>query len=648
MQKNILSLLSFSLSLPFLMGFDSTQLDCAVLPHVLTIMEDGHYAQDVVTPSLKERSVKTYIERMDPTKTLFLQDEIQDLQNELVANFTRLQRGDCSDLEKVARLSVERIEENERIVRERLGNEFVLDKQLKLQTDPSKRNYPASEKERTVLIESLLHFQVANQRVLETDLEKISKRLVHRYELASKRARERREKRDVPELFAAAYAAAMDPHSDYYSADQLADFQIQMGLSLEGIGAVLRSEDGYTKIVSIVTGGPADKEGSLMPNDSIVAVKNEGKEPVSTIDMALQDVVKMIRGKKGTRVTLTIFREGASVKTFQVTIQRDKIDVKEQAAKISLQSRKQAGKTYKLATISLPSFYKEKGGGGRDSLNDMKNLIREAKREGVDGILVDLSENGGGLLDHAVSISGLFVKEGAIVGTNEKQQNGRDQFQVLNDRDSSIEYSGPLVVLVSQASASASEILAGALQDYSRAVIVGSKNTFGKGTVQHFFPLMEMGAIKQTKGMFFRPSGSSTQHVGVSSDIFIPSLYDGYELGEANLDYSLPPQSMPSFLSDRVNSRVRSRWTPVTEAQKKVLSQRSADRIASNSDFAELEKQVAEIQNDDGVVTIASLLQDSEEKEENESGAEDSNDIFELQKEEAINILTDLIELQQK
>ena len=663
-KKRLLLLLGFS---PFLTGFGSPQLECGSLPDILELMLRGHYAQEAITENIKERAIEQYIQTLDPTKTVFLKDEVTGFKSNLLRSFEKIEDGNCQDLNQIASLSVERTEQNQRYASELLVDGYQLDKAIELQTDSTKRGYPDSLESRKKLIQSMIHFQVSNQLLSEDEfsftvvdepqklanreiLSKISKRLIHRYELATKRATERREVVDVPELFAQSYAMALDPHSAYYSADQLADFRIQMGLSLEGIGAVLRSEDGYTRIVSIVVGGPADKEGSLRANDKIIAVKNESTETVSTIDMDLSDVVKMIRGKKGTKVTLTIMREGTDTKTFDITITRDKVDVKDQAAKISYKTKRRYGKEYTLGIIDLPSFYGDSNGKGRDALEDVRALINEAKSKNVDGILLDLSENGGGLLSDAVSISGLFLKQGVIVGTSENQPGlDEDRFEELHDKDPSIEYNGPLVVLVSQASASASEILAGALQDYQRALIVGGKNTFGKGTVQQFYPLPgDIGAIKITKGMFFRPSGASTQHVGVQSNIHIPSLYDGADFGEADLDYSLPPQTMLEFTSESTNSTNKSeQWKTVTSDMVAKLSQKSSNRVKSSKVFQEIQETIVESQTDDGIVKIADLL----EQRMKDTTSEKEDDDLEKKQEaflnEGVNILVDLIKTQQ-
>lgn len=631
---------------PLAAGFaEPPQLECAALPQLLASLELRHYARDTVSAEAETRAVARFIESMDPTKTALLASEVKRFEKSLPQIFVTMREGKCGPIEELANLTVKRAKKDAAFVRELLGADFTLDESVTLELDPDKRGYAGSERERQERVRRLVHFQISNQLLSGTDLAKAKSRVAHRYELAAKRVSERREAQDLPELFAESFASGLDPHSSFLSAKTLADFRIHMRLSLEGIGAVLRSEDGFTTIQSIVPGGAADKEGSLRPKDKIVAVAQKGEEPVSTIDMDLQDVVQMIRGKKGTKVVLTVLREGKKTRTFDVEIVRAKIDVKEQAAKISYETIKRGRKSYKVGVIDLPSFYG--GEGGRSAYEDMKTLLKEAKANKVDGVVLNLSENGGGLLDFAVRISGLFVQTGAVVAT--KSSDG--EVEVLADEDDSTLYNGPLVVLVSRVSASASEILAGALQDYGRAVIAGGEHSFGKGTVQQLSALPGgLGAIKLTMGMFFRPSGASTQQIGVRSDLQIPNVLDGYDLAEKDLDYSLPPQSLPPFRSDTANARsAKDRWTPVTGAQIAKLRSRSKGRVAKNQTLQALVDDLEDDQGQDGPVALSELREKA--KDDDDFGDEEAGkERFEARKAafvtEGAEVVVDLIELQ--
>ena len=337
--------------------------------------------------------------------------------------------------------------------------------------------------------------------------------LAHRYELRTKRLRELPQW-EIYSIFLDSFATALDPHSNYLSPEAVEDFRISMSLSLEGIGVALSERDGYSVVERIIPGGAADRiEKGLEPNDKIIAVAEDGGESVNIVDMPLREAVSLIRGKKGTKVHLTVLRQGDETQRFPLAIVRDKIDLAEQAASLRFETRERNGKPFKLAIIDLPSFYGDSDPGQRQCTDDVEKLLEQVKEAKADGLLLDLSRNGGGLLEHAVKISGFFIRKGEVVGV----QNARGQLSVLSDRDERILYTGPMVVHVSRVSASASEILAGALKDYHRAVITGDDHTFGKGTVQTVTPLPPgLGALKITTARFFRPGGQSTQNDGVS------------------------------------------------------------------------------------------------------------------------------------
>jgi len=586
-------------------------LQCSELPNLFRAFEVHHYAVRAIDAAMQERTVDQLVKELDPSKTLLLDGEVVKLRAELGRVFVTMQSGNCALLDDAWQLILNRVQEDERVVQEMLGATYTLDEQAVIVLDADERQFAKTAAERLARVRTMVHFQISNYLISGLALEAAKQHLVHRYALATKRVLERQQKHELPELCADAFAQALDPHSAYMSAEQLADFNVQMRLSLEGIGAVLRWDDGFTLIESLVPGGQADKTHLLRPKDRIVAVADGGSQAVSTIDMDLTDVVKLIRGKKGTKVTLTVLRDGGEhSKTFKVTIVRDKIDIASQAAKLTYQTRKLGPRAVKIGVIDLPSFY---GGedGGRSSTADVKRLLGEAVAQKVDGVVLDLSRNGGGLLDEAVHLGGLFIKRGAIVGTKARQ--GR--LEVLEDEDDSVTYTGPLAVLISSASASASEIVAGALQDYHRAVIVGGAHSFGKGTVQVVVPLSaEIGAIRVTTGMFFLPGGQSTQHNGVSADIRVPTLFDGGDLGEGKLEYSLPAQAVASFLSPDANgqSAVNS-WRPVPSSLVAALAKRSSERIAKDAGFANLKKELADAERNKGSVRVGDLMRRSKE-----------------------------------
>ena len=347
----------------------------------------------------------------------------------------------------------------------------------------------------------------------------------------------------VLEIYLEALAHVYDPHSDYMGREQLQSFNIVMNLSLAGIGATLQAADGFCKIRELVPGGPAALSGKLKNGDRIVAVNQPGKAPVDLMDMPLSQAVDLIRGPKGTDVTLTIIPVGASEDVRKtVTVQRDEIHLDEQKAKAQIVDFPDAGgKTTRLGVIDLPAFYASETGHEESATADVAQLLRKLESENVQGVILDLRRNGGGSLQEAIKLTGLFIPSGAVVQTRDLA----GHIEVGKDEDGQTLYSGPLIVLTSRLSASASEIVSGALQDYGRAIIVGDSSTFGKGTVQTMLPLgsimqregvtpaSDPGALKVTISKFYRPGGSSTQLKGVRADIVLPSFTDTPEISES-------------------------------------------------------------------------------------------------------------------
>ena len=301
----------------------------------------------------------------------------------------------------------------------------------------------------------------------------------------------------------------------------------------------------------------------------------------------------------------------AKTSTFDATIVRDKIDIKEQAAKLAYEKVTRGDKTYKVGIIDLPSFYGGGEKGSRSCSADVKKALEEAKKEKVDGIVLNLSGNGGGLLEEAVKISGLFLKKGGVVATKD----GDTRTQVISDQNSETTYSGPLVVLTSRYSASASEILAGALKDYKRALVVGADHTFGKGSVQVISPLpLGLGAMKVTTGMFFLPAGQSTQLAGVNSDITLPSVLNTPDVGEGSLDYALATQSIPNFVSAEAQGTTDDKWAVVEVGAVKKLADKSQERVSKNAKFAEVYKNIEEAKKNKNVIKLADLKKKDKEK----------------------------------
>jgi carboxyl-terminal processing protease len=481
---------------------------------------------------------------------------------------------------------------------------YAVDDAATLLIDPEKRGWPADTAARDALLRTLVHFQISNYLNAGIDLAEAKKRLVHRYELRTRRWVDQPSE-ELHAGFLNAFANSLDPHSVYLTADDLEDFQISMQLSLTGIGVALSERDGYAVVEEVIPGGAADRLAVLRPQDKIIAVAEEDGGFVDVIDMRLRDIVRLIRGKKGSQVRLTILRQGEKIDRFEVSIVRDQINLEEQAAKLRFETRDVDGHKRKLAVVELPSFYGDRDPNKRQGSRDLARILEQVQKEKADGVVLDLSRNGGGLLEDAVRISGFFISEGAVVGIRGTTERSR----VLQDTDDQTLYSGPLVVLTSRVSASASEILAGALQDYHRAVIVGDDQTFGKGTVQSVFPLPPgLGALKVTTALFFRPGGASTQASGVASDVVVPSPFNLDLFGEKKLPHSLPPQSVSPFPSQRANASGGGSWRPVTPDVVSALRSRSEARQTGDAALKKVREDLAERAKDDGVLEIAEIL----------------------------------------
>ena len=635
-------------------------LTCSRLPMVMERFLDDHYAIKNITNDIKTRTVEQMIKSLDPSKTLLYESDLKRLKPILEGVFASMQVGDCASLQQVHDLLVTRARENETIVKKILGPDYRLDETVELNINVKERPYVKTPAGKYELLRKVVQFQIENTLLAGIDLGEAKKRQIHRYELQTKRVVEHNTGKLVTSI-AEAFASSLDPHTSYLSQENLEDLRIQMQLSLEGIGAVLRSEDGFTVIEELIPGGGAERSGLLKQKDRILAVAQEGEKPVDVVDMDLRDVVKMIRGKKGTKVTLTILRQTEHADRFDVTLMRDKIDIKEQEAKIAYETRTVNGKAYRFGVIDLPSFYGDEKE-NKSCYEDVKRLLQEARLQNVDGIVLDLSRNGGGLLGEAVRLTGLFLGEGGIVATKDSRgqviviANGsvpsvtegeNRKVITLPGEDRRNVYTGPLVVLTSRLSASASEIVAGALKDHNRAVIVGSDHTFGKGSVQVLSLLpRDLGGAKVTTGLYFLPGGKSTQKTGVESDVKLPNWFILEDIGESALDYPLPGQVITPFLGNVVPL-----WKPVEQTMLSELAARSKARVAKDEKFAEIIKNNKAAAAKKGIIRLADLRKEMKK----ENGSKKKETVAELKQKardqnapfvnESVNILLDMVTL---
>ncbi|WP_299200744.1 carboxy terminal-processing peptidase [uncultured Amphritea sp.] len=511
---------------------------------IVTSLNQDHYNSIVLNDELSGKVLDQYLESLDPSKAFFYQSDIDEFQQYRSQIDDEISRGDLSAAYAIFnRYQLRTQERLEKLIATLESPDFSVnfDRDETIETDRKESAWTGSQAEmddfwRKRLKSALLGLKLADKQVGDA-----KKTLIKRYKSQLNRALQTNNE-DVFQSFANALTMQFDPHTQYFSPRLSENFNINMSLSLEGIGAVLQSENDNTKVVRLVPAGPADKAGQLKPADLIIGVgQGEDGEIEDVVGWRLDEVVALIRGPKDSIVRLDVVpADGDGTQHKIIKITRNKVKLEEQAAQSKIIQVEHLGKPYKLGVISIPAFYLDfaalqRGDSDyKSTTRDTAKLIEGLKAEDVDGLIIDLRNNGGGSLREANELVGLFISRGPTVQIRDPQ--GRVNIQ--GDADPRVAYDGPMAVLVNRLSASASEIFAGAIQDYQRGLIVGSQ-TFGKGTVQTLSPLHH-GQIKLTHAKFYRISGESTQHKGVVPDIMMPTLYDTEEIGESSLKGALP------------------------------------------------------------------------------------------------------------
>lgn len=648
-----LLLLIFTLITPALQA-EPTPLTCDHLYYIEQGYLQQHFSYNSFDPTLEKRTTDQILDKLDGSKLYLLKEDVTKIQQLTASIFSDVKKRDCKNLDQIYQVFLKRVEERVAFSKKVLDDKFKFDKETSLTLNAKKRDYFPNQKEADTFQKKYLQFQISNYLNTDMKLPEAKEHVLRSYDRLARRVKEWSKDR-IYAIYLDAFAHSLDPHSTFFAADEWEDFQIQMSLSLEGIGATLGNEDGFTVVEHLVPGGAAERSGQLQPKDKIIAVAQGGEGKFeNVIEMDLRDVVKKIRGKKGTAVKLRILRKANDKQDrFDVVLIRDQIKLEDEAASITYVDKVQDGATKKIGILNLPSFYADSKSGGRSSATDVKRLLAEARKNNVNSLVLDLSRNGGGSLDDAVKIAGLFFKTGAVV-----KQSHRDEAEgrVLSDSDRTVDYNGPMVVLISRVSASASEIVSGTLKDYGRALIVGADHTFGKGSIQSVTPLPtksgNLGALKITVGMFFIPGGASTQHQGVSSDIVFPSLYATDDVGEKTLDYSLPPKKLASFISpDAYVKEGDDQWKIVPKEVVDAIRKKSEVRITESADFQKLKKEIATAnKKKDDIIKVSDLIKEkdqksAEEKKEEAAKTKEQKQALYLKRadvQEAINIAADL------
>lgn len=549
--------------------------------NITELLKRHHYSKDVGNQDRSSKMYEGYLKMLDPARMYFTQEDLSEFKPWKKNFANKLREGDLEPGYFMYKRQLTRLDQYLTFALAKLAKgvdsiDFTLDESL--ETDREKAPWAKNEAELQELWRKRLKDEVLRLKLASKEPKAIEELLTKRYKNQQKRLQQTRSE-DVFQTYVNSFSQTYDPHTNYLSPDNAENFDINMSLSLEGIGAVLQGDNEHVKIVRLVPSGPADKSKQLAPADKIIGVAQGNKEMVDVIGWRLDEVVKLIRGKKGSTVRLEVIPASNApndLSSKTVTIVRESVKLEEQAAQKSILNLEHEGKPFKLGIIEIPAFYidfKAYRAGDpnyKSTTRDVRKLLAELQQEQVDGLVIDLRNNGGGSLQEATELSSLFIPQGPSVLV----RNNDGRVDVLEDDNKGVFYQGPMAVLVNRLSASASEIFAGAIQDYHRGLIIGGQ-TFGKGTVQTIQPLNH-GELKFTIAKFYRVSGQSTQHQGVLPDISYPAEYNTKEIGESAL-----PEAMPW---DSIKPAINPGPDPF-KPYLKTLEKRHAQRTKHNPDF---------------------------------------------------------------
>ena len=518
---------------------------------VTTLLERSHYRRSAIDDEVSTQIFDSYLEALDGNRLYFYASDIAELEPMRTSLDEAVKHGRLDLPFEVYRRYIQRMRERMEHALSLLNEQpdFTVDERFLF--DRSNEPWPATKGQLDEIWRKRVKNDVLGLMLTDKDWEESREILTKRYQQVLRRM-DQIKSDDAFEVFMNAYARTLDPHTSYFSPRNSEEYRIQMSLNYDGIGASLQVQDEYVTVLSIIEGGPASVDGSLKPNDRIIGVGQGDKgELVDVVGWRLDEVVDLIRGPGGTAVRLQVLPAGAVPGSGEkiLTLVRDKVKLEAQAAKKKLIEIKRGGDVRRIGVIEVPSFYQDynaRASGSRDYISttaDVRRLTQELESEGIDGLVIDLRNNGGGHLSEATAMTGLFIDRGPVVQL--RDTSGR--VEVLDDPLPEVVYDGPLAVLVNRFSASASEIFAAAIQDYGRGVVLGQQ-TYGKGTVQNLYPLdryapgpnPRFGQLTLTIGKYYRVTGESTQHRGVVPDIALPSAVDAELIGESTQSYALP------------------------------------------------------------------------------------------------------------
>ena len=581
-------------------GVVPTDDDAKIARITTLLLSQSHYLHKPVDDSLSPRVFDAFLDWFDPRREFFLQSDVDEFAAQYRNTIVGLtaHKGDFSPARLMYQRFLQRATEQttyaDGLLKDPTVFTFTGDDTLAIDRKTATR--PATEAEAQALWREQLRYEYLQEKLAKTKPDEIVKALTRRYDRTLRSFKET-DSDDLFEQYMNTIAHALDPHTDYFGKASAEQFSIQMKLSLFGIGATLRSEDGYTVIQEVMIGSPAQKTKKLKIGDKIVGVAQGDGAFADVVDMKLNRVVEQIRGEKGTVVRLKVIPAdaGNASEREEIAIVRDEIKLDDQGAKARLIELPAANgqPAVRVGVIDLPIFYQDTDK-NKSCSADVKTLLTKLQAENVSGVILNLRNNGGGSLPEAIKLAGLFIKTGPVVQVRDYN----NKIHVDNDTDPSVTYDGPLIVLTSRGSASASEIVTGALQDYDRALIVGDASTFGKGSVQalvNIGPIMDQndihvdedpGQLKLTIQKFYRPSGSSTQLKGVTPDVVLPSVTDALKIGEKDLENPMPWDTINASTYSKEN-----RFAPFA----RTLAADSAARVAADSDWQFYKGQIARV-----------------------------------------------------
>lgn len=591
---------------------DPVTRDRVLMNLVTNSLNNLHYNPKELNDSLSAQVFDLYLKRLDISKRFLLQEDVNALSAFRYSIDDAFQDGSMTFFELSNEIITRRIDEAQQYANEILAQPFDFSKEAFIETDADKLDYAATPDELKERWQLNLKFQTLSrlsgkmeeqEKAIEKGDTTFTQKTFAEWEVwarenVAKRNKDwltrlqKTERKERFDMFLNAFINVFDPHSGYYPPKAKEDFDIRFSGQLEGIGATLEQEDGYIKVNRIVPGSASARQGELEVGDLIVKVAQDGEEPVDVVDMRLDDAVRLIRGPKGTTVHLTVRKIDGSLTI--ISIVREVVVLEETFAKSAI--LQEEGSKRRIGYIKLPSFYMDfNDSQGRSSAKDVLAELNKLQEEGIDGLVFDLRDNGGGSLMDAVSIAGYFIEKGPVVQV--KSRMGAPS--VFDDKDAKVQYAGPLVVMVNSFSASASEIFAAAMQDYGRALIIGSATTFGKGTVQRFFELDRMvpqenedikplGSIKLTTQKFYRINGNTTQLQGLTPDIILPDRFAYVDIGEKERDYPMP--------WNIIDPATYQPWTSST-LDMKAIRQYQYRRMTSDTTFQLLQDQARQLKS---------------------------------------------------